>query len=211
MIVPSRAAGLGTSVRNPNLEIIGKKFRNTNILYLIMSSYGDMTVLSHPLVLLLIGAFISSLLIPYFTRQWQDNQKEFELKTALADEVNEAVSDATISGRLNIDATREERSDVMTKWQVSKDIISSKIEAYFSDLDITGRWINLSNIGTYYLYMLDPMPGKIIDTLTNYNHQMCQRLSHVMLLYSSYPSEEKSSNPLNLDRSDLATYRCNED
>lgn len=56
--------------------------------------------ISHPSVLLIVGAIISSLVIPYFTRQWQDSQKQLELKTALADDINKAVSGSIVSSGL---------------------------------------------------------------------------------------------------------------
>jgi hypothetical protein len=58
--------------------------------------------LSHPMLLLIVGAIISSLIIPYFTRQWQDHQKELELISDLSDQINKVVSDAlTISDLIN--------------------------------------------------------------------------------------------------------------
>lgn len=44
-------------------------------------------------MLLIVGAIITSLIIPNFTRQWQDHQKELEVKIALTDEINKATSD----------------------------------------------------------------------------------------------------------------------
>jgi hypothetical protein len=49
------------------------------------------SALSNPMVLLIVGAIISSFIIPYYTRQWQDHQKELELKTNLSDEINKAI------------------------------------------------------------------------------------------------------------------------
>jgi hypothetical protein len=46
--------------------------------------------LNHPFVLLLTGALLSGLLIPSFTRRWQNHQKILELKTELVSEVSES-------------------------------------------------------------------------------------------------------------------------
>jgi len=43
--------------------------------------------MSHPFLLLVAGTIVSSIIIPDFTRQWQNNQKQLELKTNLADEI----------------------------------------------------------------------------------------------------------------------------
>jgi len=42
---------------------------------------------------LIVGAIITRLIIPNFTRQWQHHQKELEVKIALTDEINKATSD----------------------------------------------------------------------------------------------------------------------
>jgi hypothetical protein len=48
--------------------------------------------LSNPLLLLVVGAAISGLLVPYITSQWQNHEKELELKTTLVARLSEAVS-----------------------------------------------------------------------------------------------------------------------
>jgi len=45
-------------------------------------------LLSHPLFLLVIGAIISSIIIPVYTNQWQNYQKELEIKSKLAEEIS---------------------------------------------------------------------------------------------------------------------------
>ena len=55
--------------------------------------------MSHPFLLLVVGAIVSSIIVPNFTRQWQDNQKQLELKTALADDINKAISDSIVTAR----------------------------------------------------------------------------------------------------------------
>ncbi len=41
--------------------------------------------LTHPLVLIAVGAAVPGLLIPRFTRQWQNHEQELKLKTDLVD------------------------------------------------------------------------------------------------------------------------------
>ena len=45
--------------------------------------------LSHPLLLLLVGALVSSYLLPLLTQSWQNHQKELELKSALVSQISE--------------------------------------------------------------------------------------------------------------------------
>jgi hypothetical protein len=56
------------------------------------SDYSNISqFLSHPLVLLLIGAAISGVLIPYFTNRAANYQKGLEIKTDLVRRINESV------------------------------------------------------------------------------------------------------------------------
>ena len=108
--------------------------------------------LSHPMLLLIAGAIISSLIIPYFTRQWQDHQKELELKSDLADQINKAVSNTLTVIALNLNAGYNTNQtggsqryvNVFIDWQISKDVIGSKMKIYFSNDQITKDWDNLS-------------------------------------------------------------------
>ena len=60
------------------------------------------SIFSHPMLLLIAGALISSLLFPWITRQWQENEKEFELKTELVEEINKAVTDTLTAQEQNM-------------------------------------------------------------------------------------------------------------
>jgi hypothetical protein len=44
--------------------------------------------LAHPLMLLVVGAIISTILIPQLTSSWQINEKELDLKLRLIDQIN---------------------------------------------------------------------------------------------------------------------------
>lgn len=48
-------------------------------------------ILVHPITLLLIGAGVSSLLIPWFTNKWQDHRKELEIRVDIASKIAESV------------------------------------------------------------------------------------------------------------------------
>ena len=45
----------------------------------------------YPLILLLVGAGITSLLIPWFTKRWEDRKKELEIKVDIASRMAEAI------------------------------------------------------------------------------------------------------------------------
>jgi hypothetical protein len=62
-------------------------------------------IFEHPLTLLLIGAGLSSLLIPWFTNRWQDHRKKLEIKVDIASKMAQAtgplLANAAISTRGN--------------------------------------------------------------------------------------------------------------
>jgi hypothetical protein len=155
--------------------------------------------MSHPFLLLVAGTIVSSIIIPDFTRQWQNNQKQLELKTNLADEINKAVSDSIVSSRLG------DSDNSFRNWLISKEIIHSKIVAYFSNNRITQNWDNLSSAVEEYSYFIvgNGLPQQ---NHTSYYYDVCNRLAHILKLYTSYPQ----NNPINIDRNVLIKYHCNQ-
>ena len=51
------------------------------------------------LLFTLFGAALSAWLIPAFTRQWQDRQKEREIKVALVSDIGDSTSDALVTSQ----------------------------------------------------------------------------------------------------------------
>ena len=161
--------------------------------------------LSHPFVLLIIGAGISGLLIPHITNQWQNHQKELELKTDLASEISKAVANIIISSRLvqipTFAYTNLSYANTVEQWEESKASIGSQIEAYFSDTQLKQKWDNLSSALTEF--------SNLNAALSHSNQQyyalkLCARIGHVLNLhvYLDHP------NPINIDLVDLKTYGC---
>ncbi len=61
------------------------------------------TALKHPLTITALGALAASLLIPAFTNQWQDRQKERDLKTELAANLDELTTRSVVAARIVIE------------------------------------------------------------------------------------------------------------
>ena len=59
-----------------------------------------------------------------------------------------------------------------------------------------------------FIYV-EPLP---LQNDTEYNHGVCQRLAHVMMLYTSLAKNNPitQNNPVNIDRNDLTKYQCSE-
>jgi hypothetical protein len=102
-------------------------------------------------LLLIIGAVISGILIPYFTRQWQDHQKDLELKTDLVSGISKAIVDLMLAAQL----IETKTSPIITNqsydlayhnWAESSAIIESQLYAYFPSTHIGQQWNNYSRI-----------------------------------------------------------------
>jgi hypothetical protein len=81
------------------------------------------SVSTNPLVLLLAGAGISGLLIPYFTRRWQDRQEELKIKAELILQFSKAVTE-TIRA---IESTEDKSGEQMLFKQHCRDVWSERI------------------------------------------------------------------------------------
>src|SRR2546423_1428624 len=91
--------------------------------------------LAHPLVLLLVGAAVSSYLIPSFTRRWQDHQKELELKSALASEISRSVTDFVLNVQFvhvrAASVTQTQLDAAYRTWSLPSAVIESRLGSYF--------------------------------------------------------------------------------
>ena len=115
-------------------------------------------VMSHPFVLLVAGAIISSLIFPYFTRVWQDAQKELQLQSELADTVNRAISSFVVATDLaqNPDyaaGNTERLTNAYVEWLIDKSLIHSKLQIFYNDKQLTKNWDNLSSAVTELNYI----------------------------------------------------------
>ena len=105
-------------------------------------------LLSHPLTLLIVGALLSSLLIPSWTRQWQDRQSELRVKVDLVDKIDNSVTGIVMAvqfavlraeGQSQVDYDRAYR-----QWEVDRRLIRSQLRAYYPEKPLAGDWNELS-------------------------------------------------------------------
>ena len=130
-------------------------------------SLGDW--LSHPLLLLIVGALISTYLIPFLTRRWQNHQKELELKTSLVREINDYLMGMIMKIEFvemyRVDAPPERFNKAFENmqsyymdWMVKKEVIGSNIRAFFpKKIEIASEWDHLTN-AVYLLEGLSEIP-----------------------------------------------------
>jgi Divergent InlB B-repeat domain len=115
--------------------------------------------LSNPFILLIAGAMISGLLVPFFTNRWQNTQKNYELQIArnqkalelkmdLIDQMTKSVSTIVMSVLLlagGIAKTGKEgafeKIDTYKNWEISSKAIGSQLRAFFPEnLEIEMKW-----------------------------------------------------------------------
>jgi hypothetical protein len=104
-------------------------------------------VLVHPLFLLLIGAGVTSLLIPWFTKRWENRKKELEIKMDIVSKMTEIITYQRATAlhamqRKNkiTDAEKEAYIEKSKKWYVESSLIGSKLQTYFPELEIRILW-----------------------------------------------------------------------
>jgi hypothetical protein len=164
-------------------------------------------VFSHPFVLLLLAAGISGLLVPYIASQWQNHQKELELKTGLVSQISKAVADIIIVSRIaQIPAyayTNLSYPSTFEDWEISKATIGSQIQAYFPENQIKQEWDNLSSAITE----LSGLTAQLTQNHTSHSDyalKLCGRIGHVLSLHEYLDH----AYPININYSDLKAYGC---
>lgn len=158
-------------------------------------------MLSHPLFLLVIGAIISSMIIPVYTNQWQNYQKELEIKSMLAEEISTSISNIIINSRLvqipgftdNVDYTQ-----AAIDWEVSKARISSIIGTYFANPFVKNQWEELS----FLVSEFSVLETSLTINESNYYNKLCLRYGHIINIYKYFLNKNQTfaqSNPINMN------------
>lgn len=114
----------------------------------------------YPLILLLVGPVITSLLIPWFTKKWEDRKKKLEIKVDIVSKMSESMGSQmgeSIYSRKRIkdtltDADEKALNEKLTKFASDAIIISIKLESYFSGTGIRERLNVYSVILNEYIY-----------------------------------------------------------
>jgi hypothetical protein len=114
----------------------------------MLASLSD--VLAHPLFILLIGAFVGSLLIPSITRRWQDRQRALELKAALLAGLSDSVTRIVTHAQFQDMGGKDKLSDEdrvefdwrYGEWLVESRRLQTQLQAYFaSSPDLAKHWV----------------------------------------------------------------------
>ena len=122
--------------------------------------------LPKPILLTLFGAAISAWLVPAFTRQWQDRQKEREIKVALVSEIGDSTSDALVTSQYVANKAfpggngQAEYNRFSLDWARRSAQIEAKLRAYFPGQALVDEWREYSIVVQNDFYLLTGGSGK---------------------------------------------------
>jgi hypothetical protein len=105
-------------------------------------------LLAHPLTLLIVGALLSSLLIPNWTRRWQDRRSELKVKVELVDRIDNSVAGMIMSVQFAVlGAEGQSQADydrAYRQWEVDRRLVRSQLRAYYPERPFARDWDELS-------------------------------------------------------------------
>lgn len=104
--------------------------------------------LAHPFTLLVAGALLSSYLLPFVTRRWQNQQHEHALKVGLVSEISQSTTMFVMSIQFaEVGAGSQSQTAYDTAymdWQTRSAVLRAKLEAYFPDTALARDWARMS-------------------------------------------------------------------
>jgi hypothetical protein len=116
--------------------------------------------LSHGFVLLVSGAILSSLLIPSFTRQWQDYQRELDIKSNLLSQMNQtAITIITELEAIQVGEFSNQAQefnhfiDTANTWKIQASVIQSQLDVYYPQSQVSGDWAKFSNLMFFFYHL----------------------------------------------------------
>jgi hypothetical protein len=113
-------------------------------------------MLAHPLTLLIVGALLSSLLIPSWTKQWQDRQSELQVKIDLIERIDNASTEMIMAVQFALlGAEGQSQADydrAYRQWEIDRRLIESELQAYYPEEGLAKDWARISS-GVTDLYV----------------------------------------------------------
>ena len=105
-------------------------------------------LLAHPLTLLVVRVLLSSLLIPSWTKQWQDRQSELQVKVDLVDRIDRFATEMRIAIQFPVvsalSQSQAEYDDAYRQWEIDRRLIQSQLQAYYPEEHLAEDWNALS-------------------------------------------------------------------
>jgi len=121
--------------------------------------------LRHPVTLLLLGAFISSFLVPWYSTQSQNHERALQIRGDLAKSISGAVSPflaATLGNEFDWRNGKPPRTydSAYQTWTTNSSVILSQLRTYFPKSILADKWQTLTdNVQwLYYLFKVGVTP-----------------------------------------------------
>jgi hypothetical protein len=128
-----------------------------------------------PILMVLFGAAISAWLVPAFTRQWQDRQKEREIKVALVSEISDSTSNAIVTSQFVANRAladgQAEYNRISLDWAQRSAQVEAKLAAYFPGRALVDDWHDYSIVVENDFYLLTKSTAgkaEAVDTVRRY-------------------------------------------
>jgi hypothetical protein len=134
-------------------------------------------VLKHPLTIALVAAAFTALFLPLFTRQWQDRQKERELKKSLLEQMSTASTTAVrngislVNGQLRAAGGEKDENAgqvyarMRNTWLIQRAGVRAAIITYFPHVD--SCWYSYERVIADYLGLVDKNPANRTTRIKN--------------------------------------------
>jgi len=127
-------------------------------------------------MVLLVGALISGVLIPAFTRRRHRHQKALEIKTQLVSDSSKSIMRIVVATQFARLGARSQSQDDFDRayrdWEVESAVIGTTLVAYFPDTTIPADWVALSELVTGF-YALE---GIAVDARSEPAAALARRL-----------------------------------
>lgn len=163
--------------------------------------------LSHPLALVVVGAAISTVLVPLYTEQSQKNQQALEIRRELAERMSATVSPflaATLSNELVWHGKPPADYDLAYEtWSTESYVILTRMRTHLADARIAETWqeYQVAMRWLYYLFKVgNPPEGSRAWILSKPDY-----LGRFLRKYTS--CNEASQWCLDIDIGELAAFR----
>jgi hypothetical protein len=106
-------------------------------------------LLSHPLILILIGGAISALIVPMITQRWQNHQRELDVQAELVSDMtrrtSEHVAAVILADRDALKHRNRRLERARARWIIDSAVVRARLRAYYPGDELVARWERFSD------------------------------------------------------------------
>lgn len=111
-------------------------------------------LLVHPVTLLLLTAVVADLLVPRITQQWQEHQRQTDIRRELVARVSREVGElfiATQFNELRAETQNPEEFDAAyRRWEVESGVLGAELRAYYRAEPVDQAWERCKRMADAY-------------------------------------------------------------